>query len=162
MAWSGCACAGYKAKGDAELLFRKGTARGLVVKVLELQNAKEGSSGEAGTISSSRVREYLRRGEVQHIQQLLDRPYAVILPHDCVNDSRGPGDARKWEFPGDMAMNQLPGDGVYDAVVCADAGSEVLGTGQLEVSAAAGCSIVLEHLVDISAVDAEYLRVELR
>jgi hypothetical protein len=61
-----------------------------------------------------------------------------------------------------MAMNQLPGDGVYDAVVCADAGSEVLGTGQLEVSAAAGCSIVLEHLVDISAVGAEYLRVELR
>lgn len=157
--------AGYKAKGDAKLLHREGTARGLLVKVLELQSASEDSQGVDEITSSSRVREYLRNGRVEHIHQLLDRPYAIILPLDSIVDSHGGGKSSLsqscWSFWRDLAMTEVPEDGVYDAVVCADSSSGVLSAGTLTVRSKQECFVELEQPVEILADTARYLRIEL-
>ena len=157
--------AGYKAKGDAELLHREGAARGLLVKVLELQSASEDTQGAPEVTSSSRVRECLAKGHVQQIHKFLDRPYAVILPLGAAADWHGGKyqvTQSRWSFSSELAMNQVPGDGVYAAVVYEGAGSNVLSAGKLTVGAGQECLVELEQAVDVHEGDAgSYLRVEL-
>lgn len=153
--------AGYKARGDTELLAREGSARGLLVKVLELQSTSDDSQGDSVIASSSLVRKYLRNGHVQHIQQLLDRPYAVVLYPDSIEDTQEQQQftGSRWSFQVDAALTEVPGDGLYDIVLCADSTSDVLSTGRLTVSDQK-CLIDLAAPMNMRAVVAEYLRIE--
>lgn len=63
---------GHKRQGDTELLQRLGEVHGFGVSALDAVLDEHGD-----TISSSRVRECLRSGEVREAQRLLGRPWEV-------------------------------------------------------------------------------------
>ena len=63
---------GHKRQGDADLLARLGDGHGFGVSALDAVLDEHGQ-----TISSSRVRECLRTGEVREAQRLLGRPWEV-------------------------------------------------------------------------------------
>ena len=63
---------GHKRQGDTELLQRLGEVQGFGVSALDAVLDEHGD-----TISSSRVRECLRSGEVREAQRLLGRPWEV-------------------------------------------------------------------------------------
>lgn len=135
------------------------------MKVLELQTASEDARAADEITSSSRVRDCLLNGQVQKIHTLLDRPYALILPLDDIANLQGETHQHThsgWSFPSDLAMSQLPGDGMYAAVVCADSGADVLSAGRLTVRGGQECLMELEQPIDVHGGDANrYLRVEL-
>ncbi len=73
---------GHKAAGDVDLLTRLGAEHGFGVEALELEQA------EGGPVSSTRVREAVRSGDVPLARALLARPFDVdgVVQH---GDDRG-------------------------------------------------------------------------
>jgi riboflavin kinase/FMN adenylyltransferase len=104
---------GYKREGDIPRLMEIGRDLGYAVGTVN----REDANGE--TISSSRVRQLLRAGDVEGVQPLLGRPFGlrgVVVE----GDRRG----RTIGFPTANlvidAIHVLPADGVYACVVYLD------------------------------------------
>lgn len=95
---------GRRAAGDVNLLRKLAPPRGLEVRVVDAVDAGDGG----GVISSTRVRSALASGEVAEAARFLGRPHRLVgyvgtVDGGLVNCNR--------------FVNQVPGDGVYDAVV---------------------------------------------
>ena len=70
---------GYKAAGTAELLRALGPQHGMQVRVLDLVQGLQGSSGSPeGCVSSSAVREALSAGDMALVADCLGRPYRLV------------------------------------------------------------------------------------
>ncbi|MGO3147031.1 MAG: bifunctional riboflavin kinase/FAD synthetase [Leucobacter sp.] len=110
---------GHKGLGDDELLRAIGAERGFTVEVVENVN-----DVARGAVSSSRIREAVRVGDVALAGEMLGRPYSVrgTVVH---GDARG----RELGFPtanlGGDVEGLVPADGVYAGTVVID-GSEYL------------------------------------
>lgn len=99
---------GYKREGNVDFLRAEGERKNFTVEVVKLVT----SDGNGNTISSSRIREALEAGEIEHVTNWLGRPYR--LDGEVV---RGDGRGRTIGFPTanidvwDQKM--LPAKGVY-------------------------------------------------
>jgi hypothetical protein len=105
--------AGYKARGDAELLRACGQAHGLTVDIVELQDAAEATLGKA---SSTSVRNLVTTGDFGPIPSYLGRRYSLLVPRlalQAVGEQHREDTAVVWDFPAEGAINQVPGDGGY-------------------------------------------------
>jgi hypothetical protein len=106
--------AGYKARGDADLLCKCGEAHGLTVDIVELQDANNAS---LGTASSTRVRELVTSGNFEAVPSYLGRRYSLLVPRpalQAVGMQRPDNTAGVWDFAVQEALNQVPGDGGYE------------------------------------------------
>lgn len=95
---------GRRAAGDVELLRKLGPKHGIAVHVVDSVQL----SSDGGVVSSTRVRKALAEGDVTTAGRLLGRPhrlvgYVVSLAEGWVNCDR--------------FVNQVPGDGIYSALV---------------------------------------------
>lgn len=105
---------GHMGKGDRALLLEFGPQRGFVVDI-----AEDVCEREHGTVSSSKIREAVRSGEVALAGEMLGRRYAVRgeVVH---GDARG----RDLGFPtanlGGEVEGLIPADGVYAGTVVID------------------------------------------
>ncbi|MBS1849713.1 MAG: bifunctional riboflavin kinase/FAD synthetase [Acidobacteria bacterium] len=96
---------GHKAAGSVELLAEFGQEMGFTVKTYpEMQLRHE-------TVSSSRIRELVRQGEVSRARYLLTRPFCILS-----TPGRGRGYGSKYTVP-TINLNRyeelVPKDGVY-------------------------------------------------
>jgi hypothetical protein len=122
-----------------------GKQKGLLVSVLELQSALVDNKKEQEPVSSSRVRQSLRCGDIEQIRRHLDRPYSVILPVSSVPHSALHSRSKVWEFAASSASTQLPCPGEYHVAIYLGAVSVALGQGRLLVSEADECSVSLDQ-----------------
>lgn len=105
---------GHKGRGDRAMLLEYGPTRGFAVDI-----ADEVCEGEHGTVSSSKIREAVRNGEVARAGEMLGRRYSVRgeVVH---GDARG----RDLGFPtanlGGDVEGLIPADGVYAGAVVID------------------------------------------
>lgn len=96
---------GHKAQGNVGKLAEFGKALGFEVKVYQELKIR------GDIVSSSRIRELLRAGEVSRAQRLLGRAFSIVA-----HPGRGRGYGHKYTVP-TINLTQyeelLPGDGVY-------------------------------------------------
>lgn len=95
---------GRRAVGDVDMLMELAPERGLEVRVVDAIDAGDGG----GIISSTRVRNALASGEVAEAARLLGRPHRLVGFVTAVEET---------VVDCSDFVNQVPGDGVYEAVV---------------------------------------------
>jgi riboflavin kinase/FMN adenylyltransferase len=99
---------GYRRSGDVALLNKLGDQTGFLVHAL----AAVSLDGRA--VSSTRIREAIRGGQLDAASQMLGRPYAI-----CGRVVKGDGVGRRLGFPTanlDVSGLMLPPNGVYAAL----------------------------------------------
>eukprot|EP01023_Acetabularia_acetabulum_P019464 TRINITY_DN19924_c0_g1_i5.p1 TRINITY_DN19924_c0_g1~~TRINITY_DN19924_c0_g1_i5.p1 ORF type:complete len:341 (-),score=25.93 TRINITY_DN19924_c0_g1_i5:109-1131(-) len=98
---------GYKATGDTESLEKLGKKYGISIKIVQL--LKDGNSGD---ISSSHIRNALNLGDLQFVENALQRKYRLIL-----NIQKNPLKNSNQEqiYKISQFYNQPPRDGTYIA-----------------------------------------------
>ncbi|CAM6086990.1 unnamed protein product [Calypogeia fissa] len=125
---------GYRAAGDASDLVQLCSEYGLQSFIVDPVMDKDeavcsmngelaGNSREKGQISSTRVRKALSMGNMERVTNLLGRRHRLILKLD--NSSK---ESDRLVIPINNAMNQFPGEGVYDCILVG-AGEQVVATG---------------------------------
>lgn len=107
--WGGSFSLGYNREGDLQFLRRLGREKGFTVHKFEGMVKWNGRQ-----VSSSRVRQSLRNGEVDKVSGLLGRPYSLtgtVIPGDGRGKQLGipTANLRVWE------EKLLPATGVYAA-----------------------------------------------
>eukprot|EP00435_Cladocopium_sp_Y103_P044236 s472_g12.t1 len=94
---------GFKAAGDAAMLKELGRARGIPVTIAPL------CCSQGGTISSTRLREMLKAGQMEEAATILGRPHRVLWR------------SRRTDAKDSIQLlepaNQIPGDGSYKVSV---------------------------------------------
>lgn len=137
---------GFQREGDVQFLRAQGEARGFAVNAVELVSADE----ERNLISSSRIRERLRRGDVEEARGMLGRAYGLegtVVAGDGRGRSIGVPTANLAVWDEQL----LPANGVYAAWVTLDDVNYMAATNIGQRPTFAGDYITVEaHLLDFS------------
>ncbi|KAJ6838711.1 FAD synthetase, chloroplastic-like [Iris pallida] len=112
---------GYRASGDARELVNLCKEYGLDVVIVNNVmdksqesaggNGKVINSGDKGQVSSTRVRQALAMGDMEHVAQLLGRKHRLVL---SVNKEWSCPSSKRVLVPKSCMLNLPPGDGKFD------------------------------------------------
>lgn len=103
---------GYKAAGTARTLKMLGAEYGMNVDVVNLlENSQNITHGIGDVVSSSKIREALRQGDMKLVEQCMGRGYRLVARAD----SQKLKENKEIEYSG--CLNQYPTNGEYDVAV---------------------------------------------
>ncbi|XP_010546248.1 PREDICTED: FAD synthetase 2, chloroplastic-like isoform X1 [Tarenaya hassleriana] len=133
---------GYRASGDTAELVRLCEEYGIGAYVIDSVMDKNRRSpdsqteGDRGQVSSTRVRQALAMGDMEHVTELLGRPHRLVLSVGTRDLLPCDGGRRVVSAPRSSVLNLPPRNGVYEAC------SVLVNNGESPIS----CRVVVDRV----------------